>query len=144
MTTPAIRPVSNPEGVLGLLHECGLPTSDLDAAQFEHFLICGAGDQPGGVIGLELHGAHGLLRSLAVSPTVRSEGCGSALVAAIESQACALGLDDLYLLTETAEEFFAARGYVAVRRDLVPDAIRATAEFSTLCPDSAVVMCKVL
>ena len=50
------------------------------------------------------------------------------------------GVDDLYLLTETAEPFFAKRGYGAIPRADAPAAIAATEELSSLCPDSAVLM----
>jgi len=51
---------------------------------------------------------------------------------------------ELYLLTTTAERFFATRGYAGIERERVPDTVRASAEFSALCPASAVVMRKAL
>jgi len=48
----------------------------------------------------------------------------------------------VWLLTTTAREFFERLGYAAVDRADVPGAIRATAQFSSLCADSATVMVK--
>jgi N-acetylglutamate synthase-like GNAT family acetyltransferase len=48
----------------------------------------------------------------------------------------------VWLLTTTARAFFDKLGYAAVDRAGVPGAIRATAQFSALCPDSATVMVK--
>jgi amino-acid N-acetyltransferase len=46
------------------------------------------------------------------------------------------------LLTTTAEDFFRALGYARIARELAPEAIRTTREFSSLCPASSVVMVK--
>lgn len=127
---------------LALLAECGLPAGDLTAADLDGFLGCGREDEPDGVVGLELHGAVALLRSLAVTSGSRDRGCGKALVSSAERLALSCGVQTVYLLTETAESFFAGLGYERVARDVVPDAIRETAEFSRLCPDSAAVMKK--
>jgi amino-acid N-acetyltransferase len=48
----------------------------------------------------------------------------------------------LYLLTTTAREFFADRGYAEVERTEPPEAIRATTEFADLCPSTAACMRK--
>ncbi|WP_228434553.1 hypothetical protein [Natrarchaeobaculum aegyptiacum] len=49
-------------------------------------------------------------------------------------------VDALYLLTTTAVDFFAARGYDEIDRADAPDAIRNTTEFADLCPSSATCM----
>lgn len=125
-----------------LLAACQLPTSDLDPARLEHFFGCGPQAEPKGVVGVELHGEFGLLRSLAVDQTARKRGCGSRLLEAAEQHAAANGVRALYLLTSTAQAFFRAHGYAQVERDAVPEAIRGTSEFARLCPASAIVMTK--
>lgn len=125
-----------------LLIGCNLPASDLNDGHFEHFFGCGAEDAPKGVVGVELHGELGLLRSLAVDAAVRGRGCGRRLVAEAEQHAARLGVESLYLLTTTAEEFFRGLGYATIARELAPEAIRKTQEFSRLCPTSSVVMVK--
>lgn len=127
-----------------LLAACNLPTADLEAADLEHFFGCGRAEAPGGVVGVELHGAAGLLRSLAVEQSARGRGCGRRLVAQAEAHARQHGVRSLYLLTTTAEAFFRALGYARIERERVPDAIRGTAEFSRLCPSSSAVMVKQL
>lgn len=127
-----------------LLLECGLPVGDLDALDFEYFLGCGDEEKPAGVIGLELHGREALLRSLAVTTDARSSGCGGALIAELEAFAKSQGVKDLYLLTETAERYFASRGYRSVERSAVAETIRQTREFSSLCSADAAVMKKSL
>jgi amino-acid N-acetyltransferase len=44
------------------------------------------------------------------------------------------------LLTTTAAPFFTRFGFTSAARDAAPAALRATAEFASLCPASAVCM----
>ena len=125
-----------------LLTACDLPTTDLESCHFEHFLGWGTVEAPQGVIGLEPYGSVALLRSLAVSTEVRGTGIGKTLVAAAEDYAQTQGVQVLYLLTTTAATFFARLGYAVAERDIAPESIKATKEFSGLCPSSATFMVK--
>ena len=129
---------------MNLLAACSLPNADLSAAKLEHFFGCGEERNPRGVVGVELYGEVGLLRSLAVDEAVRGRGCGKRLVQEAEQYAARNGVRRLYLLTTTAQAFFESLGYVVARREGLPDAIRATSEFTTLCSASAVAMAKEL
>lgn len=130
--------------VEALLKSNDLPTSDLSKLEPSCFFGCGDEDDPSGAIGVELIGEHGLLRSLVVSDKVRGQGCGQALVSRLEKFTLERGVKTLYLLTETAEVFFSRLDYVIVDRESVPEEIKLTNEFSSLCPDDAIVMRKVL
>lgn len=127
-----------------LLAESGLTTADLADHLLPHFFGCGPRDAMSGVVGIELFGETALLRSLAVAPSYRRAGLGSRLVAHAEHYAAELGVRSLYLLTITAEEFFRRHGYVRIDRTEAPPAIRATREFSDLCPSSSTLMVKPL
>lgn len=89
---------------------------------------------------LERHGSDGLIRSLVVSPEVRSQGVGSGIVAELERQAVDWGLDGAYLLTESAAGFFERLGYRGIGRDEAPDAVRQSAEWATVCDQTAIPM----
>jgi amino-acid N-acetyltransferase len=130
--------------IRALLEAAGLPHEDLTAGHLEHFLVLRSGPALAGVAGLEVHGADGLLRSVAVSQALRAQGFGAGLVAALEARAGARGLRALYLLTTTAAEFFARRGYRRIERREAPPRIQASAEFSALCPATATCMVKQL
>lgn len=125
-----------------LLARCDLPTEDLDGLSFEHFLGLGSADAPSGVVGLEVFGSVALLRSLAVAPEARGLGHGKTLVDAIEGYARGLGVTELYLLTTTARPFFESLGYAPADRSAAPEPIRATREFSSICPGSAAFLVK--
>ncbi|HEY6434123.1 MAG TPA: GNAT family N-acetyltransferase [Acetobacteraceae bacterium] len=85
-----------------------------------------------------------LLRSLAVAPSHQRRGLGQALVARVESEAQAHGIERLLLLTETAQALFHKLGYAVIERSAVPEQLRQSAEFRSLCPASAVCMAKAL
>jgi amino-acid N-acetyltransferase len=127
-----------------LLTAARLPTEDLTDGHLEHFFHAADVSRPLGVVGVELFGELGLLRSLVVRDESRASGVGSALVKRVEDYARSRGVRDLYLLTTTAQAFFAARGYRVAPRDQVPEAIKSTREFAAICPASAVLMTKQL
>jgi amino-acid N-acetyltransferase len=128
--------------VTSLLAANGLPWTDLSEGHLEHFFCTGSTDSPTGVVGLEMRGEHALLRSLAVHTAVRSTGLGASLVEHAEAYARANGVRAIYLLTTTAEEFFARRGYARLEREHAPPFIRSTREFADICPSNSAFMVK--
>jgi amino-acid N-acetyltransferase len=129
-------------GIRWLLSSENLPIEDLTEESLKHFLVMRDSGGVVGAVGLELHGGVVLLRSLAVAGKHRKRGLGKALADAAESLAYKLGASAIYLLTTTAADFFAARGFRIVARAEVPAAIKATTEFASLCPSTAIVMVK--
>lgn len=127
--------------LLRLLEVAGLPASDLSASHIATFRVGpdGAGRLLGGV-GLELAGQAALLRSLVVAPEARGTGLGHALVESALEMARERGVVEVWLLTTTADRFFERLGWRRVERATAPAGIRATAEFSTICPSSSVCM----
>ncbi len=118
-----------------LLSESDLPTQGLDETQ----LWC-AKDGTGrvvGVAGLETWGGQGLLRSVAVDATTRGRGLGTTLVRRILDEAKMEGLEEVYLLTETAPAFFAKLGFRPLARGRVRGSVLGSAEFREVCPDTA-------
>jgi amino-acid N-acetyltransferase len=143
---PAIRrsQASDLGAVLTLLRAAGLPTDDLTSAPGLHFWVLEAKKNLFGVIGLERFGAAALLRSLAIAPERQGRGWGRQLVTRVEREAQADGVEQLVLLTETAERFFRGLGYDAIDRGYVIEELKQSAEFRSLCPASAVCMTKSL
>src|SRR6185503_12295305 len=93
-----------------------------------------------GCAAVEIHGAAGLLRSVAVDEPRRGEGFGHQLTQAALDLARARGLSQVYLLTTTAADFFPRFGFRVVARGEVDPAVRQSVEFTTACPASAVAM----
>ncbi len=129
---------SDPD-LVSALRGAGLPAGDL-AASGARFICGRAGGRPIGFGGLEIHRPFCLLRSLVVLPGHQRCGYGRRLTAALLDMARASGAAQAYLLTTSAPDFFAGLGFVSVARARVARQIRATSQFSDLCPDDAVVM----
>lgn len=93
-----------------------------------------------GVGAWERHGNAALLRSIAIVRAHRQQGHASRLCAFVEARAGLAGIRELYLLTETAADFFARRGFRVIDRASAAPAIRASEQFARQCPDSATLM----
>jgi amino-acid N-acetyltransferase len=129
------------QSVFSLLDRSGLPTAGV-ADNFSQFLVAEADGRLVGVVGLELYGESALLRSAAVEESWRGSGVGRVLVERALDVARERGIEDVYLLTTTAENYFPKFGFVCVRRDEVAQGVRSSVEFQAACPASATVMCK--
>lgn len=119
-----------------LLAANALPTEDC-AEQAEIFYGVFERDRLIAAGGLQPAGEFFLLRSVVVDPECRGRGLARALSDFLLGRAEAAGSSAVYLLTETAAEYFIRLGFEPVARERVPEAICQTRQFSSLCPDSA-------
>jgi arsenite methyltransferase len=137
-----VRPVTEAEreAVAALLEAAGLPADGV-GDQFEAgFVVAEADGGIVGVAGMEIYGANGLLRSVAVAPAWRGRGVGEALVQERMAYATSRSLRAVFLLTTTAPAWFTKLGFAAVARDDVPAEVRRSPEFAGICPSTAAVM----
>ena len=130
-------------GVLSLLGRADLPTAGV-ADAFSHFIVAESEGRLVGAVGLELYGGSALLRSAAVEESWRGSGVGRVLVDRALDLARQYRIEDVYLLTTTAEHYFPKFGFACVSRYAVAEGVRSSVEFQTACPASAVVMRKIL
>jgi amino-acid N-acetyltransferase len=128
--------------IRALLDSASLPHADVTAALLQQFFVARMDNQIVGAVGLECCGDTALLRSLAVAKEHSGLGIGKRLVAAAETLASETRIKSVYLLTTTADRFFAGLGFRRLQRELTPLAIRSTSQFSSLCPTTAVLMGK--
>jgi N-acetylglutamate synthase-like GNAT family acetyltransferase len=127
--------------LLSLLEASKLPV----AGVAEHAGAALAARQGGRLVGsavLEIYGKDALLRSVAVEPGLRGRGLGLRLAEAALALAAERGVVDVFLLTETASEFFPRLGFRAVLRDALPASLDSSAELRGACPASAVAMAR--
>lgn len=129
--------------VLSLLGRAELPSEGV-AEALPHFVLAVSDGKLAGVVGLELYGGTALLRSAAVEESWRGSGVGKVLVDRALDLARERGVEDVYLLTTTAEDYFPKFGFVCVARDSVRGEVRSSVEFQTACPATATVMKKIL
>jgi len=93
-----------------------------------------------GTAATERYGDVAFLRSVAVHAPARGHGLGRALVERALADARAAGAREAWLLTETAEPFFASLGWSRADRADAPAAVAASVEFVSACPATAIAM----
>lgn len=125
---------------IALLQQHKLPVTDIDDDKILYLLQ--DGDTAIGTVGLEIFEDCALLRSVSVVKEQQGKGYGKFMNDAIENYVKDAGINCLYLLTTTAKDFFDKQGYCIISREEAPVTIKQTAEFTSLCPSSAVVMKK--
>ncbi len=132
------------EKIEPLLASNSLPTADLHELDLSHFFLLSKTGNSKGVIGLEVYESIALLRSMAVTRDSHGLGYGTKLLHHIEQYAISIGIENLYLLTDTASTYFESKHYQIIDRKMAPESIQLTTQFSDLCPGSALLMWKYL
>jgi len=127
------------DAVEGLLSANDLPLDGVKE-NLSGFIVAEEGGRVIGAVGLERFGSVALLRSAVVSEGRRGEGVGRRLVEHLLDYAESDGIEELVLLTNTAENYFPRFGFTRTTRSAVPPAVKASAEFQGACPDTALVM----
>ena len=122
-----------------LLEEVNLPVAGVKE-HFRDFLVLVDDHQLIGTVGLEIYGPNALLRSMAVANEHQRKGHGKRLYDAVLQKARDRQSAEIYLLTETAESFFAAQGFERIDRELVDEGVQTAEEFRSICPSTATCM----
>jgi amino-acid N-acetyltransferase len=130
---------ANLPAILTLLTESWLPQEGV-SEHLSNALVARVGRQVVGCAALEFYGSAALLRSVAVDRSYRGQGLGQRLTEAALRLAQENGVTRVYLLTETAGQFFSKFGFQPIDRSHVPPAVRGSIEFTSLCPVSALAM----
>lgn len=125
--------------IVALLNSVELPLDGL-SEHLETTLVAHMGNEIVGCAGLELYGDNALLRSVAVDRSHQGQGLGGELTTAALDLARVRGVRSVFLLTETAGEFFPRFGFKQTSRSDVPETVQQSVEFTVACPVSALVM----
>ena len=129
----------NVESIYALLEKSGLPQAGL-SDHIRTTLVARSNEKIIGCAALELYGSAALLRSVTVDLMWRGQGLGQRLTQAALDLAQRHQVKSVYLLTETASEFFARFGFRSISRSEVVPNVKQSVEFTTVCPESATVM----
>lgn len=140
-----VRPTTEQDygEVCSLLQSENLPTIDLER-NLPHFFVKTMNEVIVGSIGLEYYGASGLLRSMLVRPQFRNKGIAFELVNHLSHYAKDRGVRKLFLITNTAEDYFQRLGFTRIPREEVEKEVLQSKEFNGLCPASSAIMMKQL
>jgi amino-acid N-acetyltransferase len=141
MPTTSFEPAAGGdlEAIRALLAASLLPSRDIGLKN-QRFIVARQGGRVVGCAGLEIYGHDGQVRSIAVDWTRRTAGLGTRLHDRLLHEAVLCGVHKLYVITATAEDFFARHGYARVKLEEVPGRIRASEEFRMHSPASAATM----
>ena len=128
----AMRPAhrADLEGIRALLADAGLvqPAGD---EHVSNFFTLRNENGLAGTVALEVHGDDAVLHSLVVDKQHRGAGYGWMLADMAVSQARWRGVRRIYLLTESASDFFAAKfGFRVVDRSTLSKAVAASTTFA--------------
>jgi amino-acid N-acetyltransferase len=132
---------SDRPAIEALLRANALPTAGIELALGTAVVA----REEGRIVGcaaIEPHGSAGLLRSVCVELGRRGFGLGRLLVERAEALAAARGLAELFLLTETAADWFPRLGYEAGPRETAPAALSGSPEFTGACSAGAALLRK--
>jgi amino-acid N-acetyltransferase len=126
-----------------LLSANALPVSDLPDS-LNGFYLALDGKAIVGAAGMEHWDDVGLLRSVAVAESHRSQHIARQLTDAVLAHARQAQVREMYLITNTADHYFEKYGFQRVDRSETPAVIAQTEQFSGLCPSTAIVMKMIL
>jgi glycerol 3-phosphatase-2 len=134
---PAIRPArpDDAEAISGLLQEAGLDPTE--SQRTDGAVMAADGDRVIATAAAEARGDQGYLRSVAAREEARGFGVGTLVTATVARQAARRGARHLFLVTETAERFFAGLGFEPIDRQGLPAWI---ADRTTACSERATSM----
>lgn len=127
------------ESIAVLLKSVNLPTEGVKG-HLSNFVVLMDDGSLIGTGGMEIYGDKALLRSLAIHPDYQNRGHGQQIYRRILENAREQNISELYLLTETAERFFAALGFERISREAADERVKTSEEFRSLCPSTAACM----
>ena len=141
MNHPTVRQATRVDltSIEQLLESASLPTLGV-SEHIRHFLVAESEGKIVGAIGLEVYGETALLRSAVVAPDFQNKGIGTLLFTHNLKHARSLGVKRLLLLTNTAEEYFARKGFRVIDQKSVTGPITGSVEFTGACPSHAACM----
>ncbi len=128
----AVMPARRTDGdaVRALLAAVGLPPDDATDGDLGHYFVLKNEHGVVGTVALEVLGEDAILRDLATASAARGQGLGWILADVVVQWARYRGVRRIYLLTETASDFFAAKlGFRVVDRTTVSPDVAGTSTF---------------
>jgi len=117
--------------ILDLIRAVHLPPEGIEET-IAYFWVAREGERLVGTVGLEVYDDRALLRSLAVTPARQCTGLGSALTETALAYLTTRQFRAVYLLTTTAEAFFARHDFYLLARDEVPASVQRSVEFQSV------------
>lgn len=122
-----------------ILQDSNLPVVDIVFGK-QDFLVAWVDSEIVGSIALERYEKNAILRSFAVKEAFRNQKIGELLYKNVISYCKENGIEQLYLLTTTPDQYFKKLGWEVIDRTEVPEEISLSTEFSSVCPSISICM----
>lgn len=127
-----------------LLAVCLLPSHDESDGRSTFFVA----ESERGIIGVcgieQCEGSVALLRSLGVMPGYRKQRIGRRLIHRAISHVQDRGIERLFVLTESATDYFQNSGFIAQERKSAPNELKGSLSLGGHTPSSALLLVRVL
>jgi len=127
------------QGLISILKETNLPFNDIDLNN-QQFLLAYLGKDIIASCAVEQYKKEALLKSFAVKMDLQGKGIGKEIYLKMIDYCKSNEIEDLYLLTTTAEDWFDHMGWIRVKRESLPESIKNTKEYNSICPLNAICM----
>ena len=124
------------DSIQSLLEKVGLPVCELDK-HLDSFLMAHQHGRLLACAGMEFYETTALLRSLAVEPEYQGLGLGRKMTRALLAAASRGGAVEAVVLTSSAVGLARSLGFRETPREVLPQAIRNSWEFTSACCSSA-------
>jgi amino-acid N-acetyltransferase len=144
MTARQVRSDEEFEALKGFLQTNKLPHEDVGPGPNSFRVYLDVNDNIIASGGIEFYSEGALLRSVAVAEPYRGRAVGRQMVNDILRDARSKSAREIFLLTETAQAYFRKIGFSERNRESVPDSVKSSTEFTSVCPTSAICMSMVL
>lgn len=119
-----------------LLQACSLPTVQIEK-HIQDFIVAEAQGSIIGTLGAVYDGNKALLRSFAVCEKKRKNGIGSRLINMMLKEMRKKGIKEVFLLTETAADYFIQLEFLEISRDIIPKILLIESGLDQACPCSS-------
>jgi len=124
------------EQIKSLLQANDLPVVGV-VQYWQNFFVADKQDCILGALGAHYDGKKALLRSFVVNDSQRNSGIGKALLQRMLLEMQRRGINEVFLLTETATNYFIREGFTEICRDEIPQILLKESGLDQACPCSS-------
>ena len=135
-----LKPIENKSAIVSkLLHQNNLSTEGITEKDVQFFAMYEE-EIALGIGAFTVCGVFAMLRSVCIDHRYQKRGLGNVLCNQLFIKAKELGLENIYLLTDTAEGFFKKQNFNRIKREELPIVLENNILVQSACSMNSVVM----
>lgn len=120
------------EAMKNILKSCGLSALGIESSK-NTFILVEKNEAIIGMLGSICLGEQALLRSFAVEKQYRGRALGRLMLEEMEIKLREKGIKEIFLLTETAADYFSKIGFEEISRGQIPQRLLQISELDRVC-----------